>query len=382
MIAMAPLWVLVFAIGVDAVDNPRPRGGWVSDQAEVLAADAEARMEALLARIHVDTGAEVAVVTVDAVDSSPKEFATALFNRWGVGSRERDDGVLFVMVMGERRLEVEVGYGLEDRLPDGWLGTMQAAEMVPRFKQGDFAGGLEVGVAQVGARLGASGMPAAAEVPGVAALVDAPSHDFEAERLRWVEQGLEHEDASRRRGSPLPDWLLFGIYGAGCLGIGGGLVRGGRILHHKRCRPCKAWRKVLDEVADDAHLNEGQRTEEELGSVDYDVFVCGGCSSVSVMGKRAWFSGYQRCGACTYRTLNVESVTEVAATTSSEGLARITENCMHCRHHCVYTRTIPRIQTQSSSGGSSFGGGGSSFGGGGGSFGGGSSGGGGAGSSW
>ncbi|MFO7564874.1 MAG: TPM domain-containing protein, partial [Enhygromyxa sp.] len=257
---MLPLWTLILAIGVEDVPNPRTNNSWVSDTAQVIPAQSEERLDQLLERIHQQTGAEVAVVTVHEVSGTPKQFATALFNHWGVGSAARNDGVLFLMVMGQRRLEVEVGYGLEDTLPDGWLGSMQTSSMVPRFKQSDFAGGLEVGVIAVGERLGASGLPSAAEVPAAIVQVQGAPANSPAD--------------------PSTPWPLYALYLTGGLGLLGGGVRGARILHHKRCNECKLWRTVLSEEADDALLDAGQRREEELRSIDYDVFVCRACSSV------------------------------------------------------------------------------------------------------
>jgi uncharacterized protein len=349
-------WSSIGAIGVEDVPNPRTQNRWVSDTADLLAPEDEARLDELLARINHETQAEVALVTVHEVSGTPKQFATALFNHWGVGSAARNDGVLFLMVMDERRLEVEVGYGLEATLPDGWLGTMQANSMVPRFKQGDFGGGLEVGIIEVGRRLGASSLPDPGSIP-------ARASSYAGTPGGTPERELE--------------WPFYALFGVGGLGLFGGLVRGGRVVHHKRCRQCKRWRRLLCEVEDDAHLEPGQVREEEIGSVDYDVYVCCQCSSVSIMRKRAWFSGYSRCGSCRYRTLNVTTETITAATTYSDGQARVTEDCQHCNHHSVRYRRIPRIEESSSD--SSYGGGG---GGGGSSFGGGSSGGGGAGSSW
>lgn len=355
---MLPVWSLLLAIGVEDVPNPRQQNSWISDTAGIIPAESEARLNGLLGRINQQTNAEVAIVTVDDVDGTPKQFATALFNHWGVGSAERNDGVLFVMVMNERRLEVEVGYGLESTLPDGWLGTMQTNSMVPRFKQSDFAGGLEIGVIEVGNRLGATNLPSVSSVP--AAIVQ---HNYAASVSSPQDQENE----------PL-QWLLYGLGITGGLGMLGGGIRGGRALHHKRCRQCKVWRTVLDEVADDAHLDAGQRREEQLRSVDYDVYVCPQCSSVSTMAKYAWFSGYSRCPSCRYRTMTTSSRTIRSATTYSDGEAEVTEDCHHCSHHSVSYRTIPRIQESSSSGGGGYDGGSS--------FGGGSSGGGGAGSSW
>jgi uncharacterized protein len=373
---MLPLWSLLLAIGVEDVPNPRLKNRWVSDTARVIPADSEARLESLLEQIHRATQAEIAVVTVDDVSGTPKQFATALFNHWGVGSAERNDGVLFLMVMDERRLEVEVGYGLEDTLPDGWLGSMQTRSMVPRFKQRDFAGGLEVGVLEVGRRLGASELPDPSTVP-VSSVPEANAPlTNTAGTIRYV------PGDPAKPGSPWPIYVFYGLLGVGGLGLFGAGIRGARVIHNKRCQPCKTWRTVLPEDEDDAHLSAGQQREEELCSVDYDVFVCSSCSSVSVMAKRRWFSGHSRCRSCGFRTATTSSRTIHAATTHSSGMAEVTESCHHCNHEHTSLRTIP-AKGSSSSGGSSFGGGGgSSFGGGGSSFGGGRSGGGGAGSSW
>jgi uncharacterized protein len=132
----------------------------------------------------------------------------------------------------------------------------------------------------------------------------------------------------------------------------------------------------LDEQADDAHLDAGQQLEEQLKSVNYDVWVCPTCQQVSIVPHNAWFSKYSKCTSCGRRTLETSSRTLVRATTSHSGTEEVTERCRNCAWTRTYTRTIPRVQASSGSSGG-FGGGGG--GGGGSSFGGGSAGGGGAG---
>jgi uncharacterized protein len=138
---------------------------------------------------------------------------------------------------------------------------------------------------------------------------------------------------------------------------------------------------LLDEEADDAHLDAGQQAEERLKSVDYEVRRCAEHDQVVIIEHGKWFSGYARCSLCRHRTATHRSVTLVHATYDHGGEVQVTEDCTHCHHHDVTHRHTPRKQRSSSSGGS-FGGGGRSGGGGGGSFGGGRSGGGGAGRSW
>ena len=145
-------WLLVAAWTPAAVPDPRP-GGLVVDPAGVLDPATEAALDARLRALRADRGAEVALVVLDDVVGAPKAFATALFNRWQLGDAARDDGVLVLMVMGQRRLEIETGDGMQAALPAWWLADLQAQRMVPAFKRGDFAGGLGAGIAGIDERL-------------------------------------------------------------------------------------------------------------------------------------------------------------------------------------------------------------------------------------
>ena len=143
-------------VSVADVPNPRTANRWVTDQANVLDARAEATLEAAAQALQDARGIELAVVTVDDVREPPKAFATALFNRWGIGSAQTNNGVLVLLVMGQRRLEIETGTGIEAALPPAWLADMQARDMVPRFKARDFGGGLVAGVQAIAAHIGAA----------------------------------------------------------------------------------------------------------------------------------------------------------------------------------------------------------------------------------
>ncbi|MEZ4269296.1 MAG: TPM domain-containing protein [Myxococcota bacterium] len=361
----------LLSVTPDQVPDPRPRGGWVSDSAAAIDDATEARLEAIIESLHADLGVEVAVVTVHQTDGAPREFATALFNRWGIGDAKANNGLLVLLVMGARRLEMETGYGLEPILPDAWLGRMQTGVMVPHFRQGDFAAGLVAGLEAVAKRLRARPEDAQKGATGPAFLAR----------------------AKRAASTPWPLWIVWSLWG----GLIGGIALVGLIVRDVRrrrrlvnCDVCGGTRALLDEQADDAHLDPGNRTEERIGSVNYDVYICGGCSGSAVDSQRRWFSEYSTCLACGYRTLSVTSTTLVSATTSREGEVEVTEDCAHCDWYEIHTRTIPRIVESDSSSSSSWSSGGasssgsssSSRSGGGGSWGGGSSGGGGAGASW
>ena len=136
------------ALTVEKVPNPRQvDGGWVTDLAEVLSDSTETQLNQMISQLEAKNGAEMAVVTVPETSpaASTKEFATELFNYWGIGKKEQDNGVLFLISVGERRVEIETGYGVEAILPDAQVGRIIDTKIIPRFKQGDFDGGTLAG---------------------------------------------------------------------------------------------------------------------------------------------------------------------------------------------------------------------------------------------
>lgn len=147
IVILSPL--ISHSITVQQIPNPRQvNGGWVSDQANILSVETEAQLNKLLWQLKTNTGAEFAVVTVQNTSSasSPKEFATELFNYWGIGEQGKDNGLLWLHSVGDRRLEIETGYGLESILPDSRIGNIIRNEIIPKFKANDFNGGTLTGV--------------------------------------------------------------------------------------------------------------------------------------------------------------------------------------------------------------------------------------------
>ena len=375
--------LLVFLISVSAVQNPRPNG-WVTDQANVLDQAAEDKLNTLAETLYRGKGIEMAIVTVDNTSETPKQFATKLFNTWHIGNAQTNTGVLVLLVMGKRRLEVETGTGIEAALTAQWLADMQAQYMVPRFKEKNFAGGLVDGVQQIVDHLQAA--------PGESTS-DAPPGEYRDNGAVTTQPGSAAPVVQPVTPQPPPQSYTpppdedssktpYAVGGIGLLGVGGGAGLLARYRRRQRiCDRCKPERKMfsLDEVEDDKHLDEGQRTEERLGSVDYEVLICRGCQFSRTIRHNKWFSGYSRCSSCSYKTLQSSSSTIVSATYDHGGQVQVTEDCKNCSYHNTYTRYTSKLTPPSSSSSSSSS---SSYSSGGGSFGGGSSSGGGAGSSW
>ena len=152
--AVLPAAVLLLAAGlahapVSAQDLPAPTGP-VNDFAGILDPADERALQSEVEALERETTAEVAVVTVPSLGGrSVEEYATALFNQWGIGQADRDNGVLVLVAVNEREMRIEVGYGLEGVLPDGLAGAVIRETFLPAFRDGDYPRGIRQGVARV-----------------------------------------------------------------------------------------------------------------------------------------------------------------------------------------------------------------------------------------
>ena len=149
--------LLIAAIGAEplgSIPNPRTRDGtWVTDMPRALRAETVARLNSTIGDLERTNGAEMAVVVIKSLDGlSVEEAAVKLFQLWGIGKKNKDNGLLLLWSTGDRRVRVEVGYGLEGTLPDGKVGAILDTYVIPKFKAGDFDQGLIDGVDALVAR--------------------------------------------------------------------------------------------------------------------------------------------------------------------------------------------------------------------------------------
>jgi uncharacterized protein len=129
-------------------DLPAPTN-YVSDFAGVLSPGTLASLNALCAQVDRLAHAQIAVVTVKSLDGEPIEnFATALEDKWKVGKKGTDRGLLLILATDDRQYRTEVGYGLEGILPDGRVGDIGRA-MVPYLQQNNFDGAVTMAVRQI-----------------------------------------------------------------------------------------------------------------------------------------------------------------------------------------------------------------------------------------
>jgi len=134
--------------------------GRVTDNAEILSATTRHALTESLKEHEDRTSNQIAILTVATINGeSIEEYAVEVFEAWKLGQKGRDNGILIVVVPHDRRMRIEVGYGLEATLTDAMAGRIIQFAMTPKFKNGDYDGGITDGVSAVIAVLEGGELP-------------------------------------------------------------------------------------------------------------------------------------------------------------------------------------------------------------------------------
>jgi uncharacterized protein len=124
--------------------------GYVSDFAGAIDPASRAQLEAYGGIVEQSTGAQMALVTVASLEGEPiEDVANTIFRAWGVGQKGKNEGILLLLSIGDRRSRLEVGYGLEPILPDGLAGSI-LREMRTPLRQGDYGDGMMAAAETIG----------------------------------------------------------------------------------------------------------------------------------------------------------------------------------------------------------------------------------------
>ena len=148
--------VVVWAAALCAVDfaalTPQ---GYVSDFSGVIPPAVRAELNSYAKKVDAATGVEMAFVTLPTLAGEPVEdVANLLFRKWGVGKKGKDEGILLLLVTGDRRSRLEVGYGLEPIIPDGYAGSL-LREMRPALRAGQYGDAMSIAARRIAERVAA-----------------------------------------------------------------------------------------------------------------------------------------------------------------------------------------------------------------------------------
>lgn len=382
LLSLLCLPTLAGAESAASLRSPLP-ASHVLDPGGLLAADTRRELDRLAGTLDAANQGEVAFVVISSTDGAdPRAFATAVFNRWGVGHRGRDNGTLLLLARADRAAEIVLGNGIDNARNRAHAQAVMDQEMVPRFRQGDYDQALVAGTNALLTRIYGVDLSRPAEQPvdpAASASSDTQPAGLLAadDRSTTAPAPVAQTTPTNRGGPGLSDNSAIAIglsFFAAVFGfVGWVLVKLTRLIwwfsgsawFSRKCARCSSKMDMLGEVADDAHLAPAELTEEKLRSVDHRVYVCPRCRHVDKLSRRAWFTRYSDCSACHSRALSSVSKTITAATRWSTGLAEVTSTCQHCGKVEVTQKTLPTLPapSSSSSSSSSYGGGRSSGGG-------------------
>lgn len=370
---------------VETVPDPMQQNSYVSDPDSILDASSIEALNKHIRALEDSSTAQIAVVILNSIgEESPKDFATRLFNYWGIGQAGKDNGLLIFTVMDQRRTEFETGYGLEGVLPDVLCYRIGMQSLVPFFKEGRYGDGL-VNVV--------SSFREVLENPeNVEEIRDERRETRTYEPPSFVEEHWYSLPPFVRE-TYIPINILFHVILFLVVFFN---LRSKQDLYDKymgirwfrgyfylvifpipyipvyfyldkilrKLRHGERYSKVngmklhmLSEEEENKFLNSGQITEEEIGSVDYDVWSTEDHTDTLILRYSQFFSKYRNCPSCGFKTYYKEySRTIVAPTYTSSGKGERKYSCKNCSYSKVETYTIPKktkSKSRSSSSGSS-----------------------------
>lgn len=242
------IFLFIFTIFCHAQQFPNYTG-YVNDYANILSYDTQQKLSALFSELETKTTSQVAILTIDTVSPLALEtYAVKLFEKWGIGQKGKDNGVLLLIAMKDKKMRIEVGYGLEGAIPDALCKVIIENYITPSFKDGDFNTGVTkgaVGIAKLIAKEYNIELSELAQIP-IEVRMPEPSSPlasifnflfvlfiiimFTSLRMGFLWWWLLMPGSYRRRGGY---WYGEGFggnsggFGGGFGGFGGGLSGGG-----------------------------------------------------------------------------------------------------------------------------------------------------------
>ncbi|MBO7517078.1 MAG: TPM domain-containing protein [Spirochaetia bacterium] len=150
------LLLLIFIASIALADDVPGYSSYVNDYAGVITEKDKTSMEEVAKEVEEKTGAQIAVLTVKSMEpyASIDEFGMAVAEKWKVGEKGKDTGIIIILAMEERKVRIEVGYGLEGIFNDARVGRILDNNIIPYFRGGDFSAGLRRGMFKIADTIG------------------------------------------------------------------------------------------------------------------------------------------------------------------------------------------------------------------------------------
>ena len=374
------LIILSFLVGIvseakdyspSELQNPNlaDRRVYVADPANLVGESAKAIANSTLWNLRQNTGAEVVLVVVpNTGDYSREEFATRLFEQWGVGKADKDNGVMILIVPDQREAWIATGYGVEGIIPDIAASKIIQRSVVPYMRNGDLDGAVKAVTRDVANVL--SDPEAAAEVKSNRkdAWLQTPESDITTDDiisliitliliiaaisyLMFFINSARFKKKNRyNQARAWHDEINFFKWMAVCsVGLGLPIYFLAKRKYKKlrndpmQCPACRGKMTKLNEEEDNNLLSPAQDFEEKINSVDYDVWVCDECGTVERFAFPNKQSIYEECPHCHTKAMTmVKDHTVLPPTTRREGIGEKIYECKYCHNNTIKRYKIPK----------------------------------------
>lgn len=388
----------LFAFSVEQIVNPKTSCAncYVANQDAILSSSATDRINQLLHSLNQRTGIEIAVVAIEGEqNTSARDVSMELFDAWKIGKKGEDNGIIIILTKASREVFIRTGYGVEGYLTDALSTRIVNNYMIPYFKKGQWDEGFLSGVSQIVSLL-------EKDYGNISLKTENKTKNYFVISLFYliisliyfvvaliviykqyshINNNYKLEKIKALKQKSLP-WIIIGIVFLPGLLLLLAWVNFYAIKRIKKAKvkcSCDKEMRLLSEKEEDAYLSRKAQIEEEIGSKNYDVWLCESCGNTVIYPYDKMLSIYTECPSCKAKTCYKQSEKVLKYPTSfRNGIMRKTYRCKNCNHISHIDSEIPRsggVIVGGMGSGSSFGGGFS----GGGSWGGGFSGGGGGG---
>lgn len=337
---------------------------YVANPDGILSAQTVEAINTRLENVRRTTTCEPMVVVVDNIEpEDANDFATELFEHWHLGKKDKDNGLLVLVVKDLRRAVIRTGSGLEGVLPDITCGRIIRKVMAPNFSRGDYDAGTAAAVDLLSKIL----LDPNNTGEYMSTLDDADDEKAEVDDaftvyltvacgvalimllLLLIKVYNLRGKSDHNRYIALADWkpvyLALTFLGLGIPSIASVplvLLLSHWRNHPRKCPNCGTGMTKVDEVHDNDYLTPAQDLEEQVGSVDYDVWLCPSCGETDILPYINRSSPMTECENCHARTARLRCERVVTRPTATRAGKSVREyECVNCHHTTRRYRELP-----------------------------------------
>lgn len=329
---------------------------FVADPDGLVDAAYRARINARLRALRDSTSVEAMMVIVESIGTEDiDDFSTDLFEKWGLGKGDRDNGLLLVAVTDVHEVVIRTGYGIEGALPDMTCASIIRHDIAPEFREDRYGAGLLAAADRISTIL--ENPDYAAEYASAARDADS-ANDFNGDDAWQIYLTLclialtsmaiaviakiigMRGQSDYEKYCALEGWKsVMLILTAACMFIPAIVtIPYLLLLHHWRnhrrdCPNCGTRMIKVDEVNDNSYLTPSQDLEERIGSVDYDVWLCPQCHETDILAYVDHSSPMTECPRCHARTAQLRETRILRQpTATSKGIGVRVYECLNCHN--------------------------------------------------